>query len=86
MYGFAPELAIGPGDDKELRAYLADLDELNPWRLYKIIAGSIASLFEHEIKIERGSHVRTAEIRGCTFVAACNRFATTNVCPVPPVR
>lgn len=46
-------------------AYQADLDELNPWRLYKIIAGSIASLFEHEIKIERGSHVRTAEIRGC---------------------
>lgn len=66
MYGFTPELAIRPGDDKERRAYLADLDELNPWRLYKIIAGSIASLFEHEIKIERGSHVRAAEIRGYT--------------------
>lgn len=65
-YGFAPKLAIRRDVDKELRAYLADLDELNPWRLYKIIADSIASLFEHEIKIERGSHVRTAEIRGCT--------------------
>lgn len=61
----APKLAISTGGDKELSAYLADLDELNPWRLYKIIAGSIASLFEHEIKIERGSHVRTVEIRGC---------------------
>ena len=59
-------ISYQPGVDKELKAYLADLDELNPWRLYKIIAGSIASLFEHEIKIERGSHVRTAEIRGCT--------------------
>lgn len=60
----APELAIRISGDKELGAYLADLDELNPRRRYKIIACSIASLFEHEIKIERGSHVRTAEIRG----------------------
>lgn len=59
------KLAISADGDKELAAYLADLDELNPWRLYKIIAGSIASLFEHEIKIERASHVRTAQIRGC---------------------
>ena len=56
------ELAISIDDDKEAGAYLLDLDELNPPR-YKIIAGSIASLFEHEIKIERDSHVRTAAIR-----------------------
>lgn len=56
------ELAISVVGDKEPGAYLLDLDELNP-RRYKIIAGSIASLFEHEIKIERDSHVRTAEIR-----------------------
>lgn len=62
---WALELAIAIVDDKELGAYLADLDELNPLRRYKIIASSIASLFEHEIKIERDSHVRTTEIRGC---------------------
>lgn len=67
------ELAIAIVDDKELGAYLADLDELNPRRRYKIIASSIASLFEHEIKIERGSHVRTTEIRGCRRPR--NRFA-----------
>lgn len=57
------KLAIIADGDKELGAYRDGLDELNP-RRYKIIAGSIASLFEHEIKIERDSHVRTAEIRG----------------------
>lgn len=71
------ELAISIVDDKELTAYLADLDELNP-RRYKIIAGSIASLFEHEIKIERGSHVRTAQIR--VGPRPRNRFATRDVC------
>lgn len=79
MYGFAPKLAIRLGDDKELRAYRADLDELNPWRLYKIIAGSIASLFEHEIKIERGSHVRTVEIRGCTGLQSIRDYRCLSV-------
>lgn len=32
------ELAIGTAGDKELGAYLADLDELNPRLRYKIIA------------------------------------------------
>lgn len=72
------ELAISIGDDKEPRAYRVDLDELNPRRRYKIIASSIASLFEHEIKIERGSHVRTAEIRGCPASA---QSANRDVCP-----
>lgn len=60
--GLASNWPSGANGDKESAAYLLDLDELNPLR-YKIMAGSIASLFEHEIKIERGSHVHGALIR-----------------------
>ncbi|CAG9583261.1 unnamed protein product [Danaus chrysippus] len=50
-YLYVVELAIRIDCYKELGAYQLDLDEPNPPR-YKIIAGSIVSLFEHEIKIE----------------------------------